>query len=570
MKDDVMNDRSPAHPDIPHSDVMVPARNPDDVDYPGVRQGRDVCDGIAIDHDLAVPMGDGSVIRADLYRDSEATTALPTLLLWSPYGKHGPVTWAMFEGSEVDVDRLSPMTLLECPDPAVWCRRGYALVAVDPRGTWGSDGDFTIQSPQERQDMYETVEWIAEQPWCDGNVGMAGMSYFSWSQWQAASMVPPHLKAIQPYDGATDAYRELAFHGGIPNDQFIGMWNYGKTMWGRQRTEDWRLALDRHPLLDEFWRSKQPDLEAIDIPAYVVASWTDHGIHTRGTLEGFKRMGSQSKYLEVHGQKKWSRYYWAESVERQMAFFDRYLKGTPNEVDTWPRVRIEVREGGTNGAWRDEQEWPLARTDYVAYYLDAATATLHHEPRPREAEMHYSATAPDDCAVFELTVTADLEITGHAMVKLWISLDEADDADLFVALQKIDASGHVVNFPYFTLQNDGQMTHGWQRLSHREIEESTRQLAAQPVHAHTSETPVPPGQIVDVSIELWPSSTVLHRGERLRLLIQGSDIQSYPDGTFVAGHRRTRNAGNHILHTGGCYDAHVLLPVIPADTAGAD
>ena len=172
--------------------------------------------------------------------------------------------------------------------------------------------------------------------------------------------------------------------------------------------------------------------------------------------------------------------------------------------------------------------------------------------------------------MFDLTVTADLEITGHAMVKLWISLDEADDADLFVALQKIDASGHVVNFPYFTLQNDGQMTHGWQRLSHREIEESTRQLAAQPVHAHTSETPVPPGQIVDVSIELWPSSTVLHRGERLRLLIQGSDIQSYPDGTFVAGHRHTRNAGNHILHTGGCYDAHVLLPVIPADTSGAD
>ena len=105
-----------------------PHATPTTVNYPGVRQGRDVCDGIAIDHDLAVPMVDGSVIRADLYRDSEATTALPTLLLWSPYGKHGPVTWAMFEGSEVDVDRLSPMTLARVPRPRslvpAWIRTG--------------------------------------------------------------------------------------------------------------------------------------------------------------------------------------------------------------------------------------------------------------------------------------------------------------------------------------------------------------------------------------------------------------------------------------------------------------
>ncbi len=105
-------------------------------------------------------------------------------------------------------------------------------------------------------------------------------------------------------------------------------------------------AIQLHPMLDDFWKSKQPDLEEVDVPTYVVASWTDHGIHTRGTLEGFRRISSRDKYLEVHGQKKWARYYWDESVARQLAFFDRYLKGEHNEVDNWPKVRIEVPRTG--------------------------------------------------------------------------------------------------------------------------------------------------------------------------------------------------------------------------------
>lgn len=98
---------------------------------------------------------------------------------------------------------------------------------------------------------------------------------FGWSQWQGASTRPPHLAAILPYDGATDAYREIAFHGGIPNDQFL-------------------RATVVHPMLDEFWESKRPDLAAIGIPTYVVASWTDHAIHTRGSLEGFRHPTSST------------------------------------------------------------------------------------------------------------------------------------------------------------------------------------------------------------------------------------------------------------------------------------
>jgi uncharacterized protein len=544
-------------------DVLVPGKPPEQFGYRGVEERRVVVDGLVIDYDVPIPMRDGVVIRADLYRPEGAEGGLPPLVLWSPYGKHGPVTWAMFEGSEVEVEKISPHTLVECPDPVVWCRHGYAILAVDPRGTWGSEGDFTIQSPQERQDQYDTIEWAARQAWSTGRVGMAGMSYFSMAQWQAASTRPPHLAAMLPYDGLTDSYRELAFHGGIPNSQFMSTWAARKTMWGHNRVEDWQRAVAVHPLLDDFWRSKNPDLEQIDVPTYVVASWTDHGIHTRGSLEGFRRIRSEHKFLEVHGRKKWARYYWDESVARQIAFFDRYLKGEHNEVDDWPAVRIEVRDGFYSGEWRDEDEWPPARTEYVALHLDASTGSAGATPPDTEAVLSYDAQATDVRATFTHTFAEATELTGYAKLKLWVSTEGSDDADLFVAVQKLDVDGAVVHFPYFTLQNDGQAAHGWQRVSHRELD-MVRSTPQQPVHLHEREQRLAPGEIVPVEIELWPSSTLFRAGESLRILVKGTDIQSYPPDTFVAGHRSDRNKGTHRLHTGGRYDSHLLVPVVAA------
>ena len=411
--------------------------------------------------------------------------------------------------------------------------------------------------------MYDSVEWAAVQPWSTGRVGMAGMSYFGWSQWQAASQKPPHLAAILPYDGSTDAYREVAFHGGIPNDQFMRTWGAKKTMWGKNKVEDWQKAIEVHPLLDAFWTSKQPDLEQIEIPTYVVASWTDHGIHTRGSIEGFRRIRSEHKFLEIHGRKKWARYYWDESVARQVAFFDRYLKNERNEVDDWPAVRIEIRDGFCTGQWRNESEWPLARTQYVALYLDAEGRSATETPAAKEAVLEYDAQDTAIHAVFTHTFSSETELTGYSKLKLWVSTEGSDDADLFVAVQKLDATGDVVNFPYFTLQNDGQTTHGWQRVSHRELDEN-RSTPAQPVHLHTREQRLAPGEVVPVEIELWPSSTLFRMNESLRIVVKGTDIQAYPADTFVAGHTSERNKGIHRLHTGGRFDSHLLIPVVSA------
>lgn len=139
-----------------------------------------------------------------------------------------------------------------------------------------------------------------------------------------------------PYDGMSDLYREIAFHGGIPNLGFVKFWN-AQARHSRGRAEDWVKAMEVHPLLDEYWQSKMPPVEQIGVPTYVIASWTDHAVHTRGSLAAYMRLGSEQKWLEVHGRNKWARMYDAESVRRQLAFFDRFLKGAANEVDDWPK-----------------------------------------------------------------------------------------------------------------------------------------------------------------------------------------------------------------------------------------
>ena len=120
-----------------------------------------------------------------------------------------------------------------------------------------------------------------------------------------------------------------------------------------------------HPLYDEYWAGKNADLSKITVPAFVVASWTDHGLHNRGTIEGFKQISSKEKWLIIHGRKKWWHFYLPENVEKQRQFFDRFLRGIVNHVKDWPRVTIEVREGYYRGETRTENEWPASVSELL-------------------------------------------------------------------------------------------------------------------------------------------------------------------------------------------------------------
>lgn len=521
--------------------------------------------GLFIERNLAIPLSDGVNIYCDLYRPEGAAgeADLPVLLSWGPYGKHGLSNQVFWPRSGVNPEWLSPLTPFEGPDPVMWGSKGYAVAIIDPRGAWLSEGDFRHNGVGEAEDCVETIRWLADQSWSNGKVGMTGVSYLACIQFWAAALRPPELAAINPWEGFTDWYREFAYHGGILETGFAPRAS-DNIRFSLGRTEDTWENIQAHPLIDAFWHSKEIDFAAIEVPAYIVASWADQGLHTRGTLEAYKRISSPQKWLEVHGQKKWAHYYHPENQVKRETFFDHFLKGRQTSVAAWPPVRIEVRDRAGAAEIHVEQEWPVARTVATPLWLDAADQRLAATPASAVSTIAYDAQSGR--AVFDHRFDADTEISGHASLRLWVEADGSDDMDLFVAVQKLDAAGEHVGMTFYAFFENGPVALGWLRVSHRETDPA-RSSALQPFHRHEREDLLEPGTIVPVDIELWPSSTRFKRGETLRLVVQGTDIynEGAPNLPF-ARHERTRNRGKHRLHSGPGRESFLLLPVIPAPT----
>ncbi len=517
--------------------------------------------GLVIERNCIIPLADGTEIFCDLYRPEAANGDVPVLLAWGPYGKHALSNQVYWPRSGVEPDWLSPLTPFEGPDPVWWGQRGYGVAVVDPRGAWLSGGDFHHNGAQEAQDCAEAVEWLGRLPWSNGRVGMTGVSYLAAIQYLVAPLKPGPLAALNPWEGFSDWYREFAYHGGILETGFLPRAS-DNIQWSLGQTENTWENVKAHPLIDEFWHSKELDLEGIEQPAYVVASWSDQGLHLRGTIEAWRRMSSAHKWLEVHGQKKWAHYYRPESRDRQRAFFDHFLLDRPTSVAAWPPVRIEIRERHGVAVEREEQEWPLARTDYRTLHLDAGKDALCEEAPGNDLALRQDAV--EGVAHFDITFSEDTEITGHAALKLWVQAEGSNDMDLFAALQKIDANGEQVGLTFYAFYEYGPVALGWQRVSHRALDPE-RSTPERPVHLHTSEELLSAEEIVPVEIEFWPSSTLFRAGETLRLVIAGQDIYRREEGVPLPFpmHEETRNKGMHVIYTGGKHDSVLRLPVIP-------
>lgn len=524
--------------------------------------------GMVIERDVAVPLRDGVKIYVDILRP-EGEEPVPALVSWSAYGKHVPAAYERFyKNGAVRKEWFSKYAMYEGPDPIYWVPHGYAIINVDPRGLWYSEGDATYWCHDEGRDGYDLIEWAAVQAWCNGKVAMSGVSYLTTVQWQVAATQPPHLAAINPWEGFSDMYRDFAYHGGVPETFFFPVWQSG-VCYSRNWVENILEMAKKHPFFDSYWETKVADLSKITVPAYVVASWACHGLHTRGTLEGFKRIASEHKWLEVHGRKKWEYFYQPGSREKQRKFFDHFLKGIGNEISRWPRVRVEARERYYVGKFRNEKEWPLAQTQYKKLFLDARTGSLKTAPVKTKSQIHYSAPGDDsrcpsayreERAQFDYTFTKATDLIGNMKLRLWVEADGSDDMDLFIAVQKFDRNGKYVPFVGFSVLEDGPVALGWLRASHRELDKK-RSTPHQPWLLHQRELKLKRCVPVPVEIEIWPSGTRFAAGEKLRVVVQGSDIYKYANWMRLAGHRETRNTGWHVIHTGSKYDSHLLIPV---------
>ncbi|MEO1733452.1 MAG: CocE/NonD family hydrolase [Pseudomonadota bacterium] len=559
---------SPETADAPAAAVAGPNVFDPDTGVIRVLDVSELADSVLVEDDVPILVRDGTRLSAKVFRPN-TNDRHPVVMAFTAYDKDGgmsayPAVLNVADNPNFDFGsfEISPWTAWEAPDPAYWTQHGYAVVYVDTRGYGASEGDAHVLSARDGEDFYDAIEWAGAQPWSNGNVGLNGVSYLAISQWVAASGNPPSLKAMIPWEGQSDNFREVLFHGGIPETAFSAFWLNRIATLAHKRPvpPDFAVKLgQRYPLLMKRLQSAlQPPsgirLADIQVPALICATWSDQGLHTRGSFEGFKQVASSQKWLFTHGRPKWETYYSAEALSTQLAFFDHFLKGIENGFDQRPAVRLEVREGLRDYAVRYVKDWPVPETQYQALYLDAENGVLSQNTISAPAMDSYDPRTDRSEFVFEFD--RDTELSGNMKLKLWVSTDRGNDMDLFIGVEKLDRAGQPVHFFAKTGYTQGPVAMGWLRVSHRELD-PRRSTPAQPVLAHERSLKLDRNEVVPVEIEILPSSTLFRSGESLRLIVQGRDLFDHP----MLAHKRTVNEGTHVLHTGGTYDAHLLIPI---------
>jgi predicted acyl esterase len=500
----------------------------------------------------------------------------------------------------------------ETPDPERFVPHGYAIVRVDSRGTGWTPGFLNYYNPQETEDVFDCIEWAGTQEWSSGKVGLTGISYFAENQWRVASRESQseHLAAILPWEGQSDVYRELHYHGGILSE-FQKWWEplqsrtvqygvgergarsrvTGEPVAGPVTLPEDELAANRirlwetvvaHPLDDEFHKRLTPDLPNIKVPLLSAANWGGQGQHPRGNFNGFVHSGSEQKWLEAHGGSHWAWFYSDYGVDLQLRFFDHFLKGADNGWDAEPSVQLHIRRPGERFVPRMEHEWPLERTQWTRLHLRHSDAQLASEPDRYEIAAEYDAMG--DGLTFWLPASdEELEITGPLAAKLFVS-SETEDADLFLVLRLFDPDGAEVTFQGSTDPNT-PIANGWLRASHRALDPE-RTLPYQPYHPHDRVEPLTPGEVYELDVEIWPTCIVVPPGYRLALNVRGKDYEyegplSQLAEEFLFATRGTGGqthadpesrppeifGGKVTLHSGGESESYLLLPVIPREGA---
>lgn len=522
------------------------------------------CD-IIFERDVAVPMRDGTIIYIDIYRPT-GSEKVPSIIAWSPYGKKGGFqSLDMLPGRlGIPVSVLSDLQVWEGPDPAYWCDHGYAIINADARGAFMSEGDIHFWGSQDGEDGHDLIEWLAVQDWSNGKAGLTGNSWLAIAQWFIAAARPPHLTAIAPWEGLSDLYRHDVARGGIPNIGFNE--NILVRLYGNNHTEDIPAMITKYPLMNSYWEDKAAKLENIEIPAYVVASYSSP-LHVYGTFEAFQRISSEHKWLRVHNTQEWIDYYDPVYKEDLRRFFDHYLKGIDNGWEQTPRVRLSVLDlGGTDEVDRVEDAFPPTQTEYQKLFLDARTGEITATSVIQESSVRYRADDGKGKMAFTIRFDKETELIGFLKLRLWVEADGADDIDHFVLVQKLNKDGEPLTTTAVPLPDPklkiGVLTYtgptGRLRVSHRRLDPD-RSTPSQPYHTHRSEELLNPGQIVPVDFPLYPIGMRWRSGEQLRVTVAGYDLL----GPALPGIplAPTRNKGEHIIYTGGMYDSHLLVPM---------
>lgn len=549
---------------------------------------------IHIQLDLKIPMRDGVNLYGALYRPTEGNK-FPTLLLRTPYSTQHPryVPWALR-----------------------FAQSGYAVVMQDVRGRYDSEGEWHPYV-DETNDGYDTLQWLGVQPWCDGNIGTFGVSYNGFTQILPAPLRSPYLKALVPIANQEDNYGHMRYNG------LLHLENSMNFIWLGNRTNqhvpreliDWeqvyrRLplisALDdiadrpfyreivRHATFDEFWQpySMKGKYNQVEVPAYFITGWYDNLLHEM--FKCFTGWKSQARTPETRRLTRllvgpWTHaqigsaapfgdieFGLASAVDmpaEHMRWYDQRLRGLNTGIDDEPPIRIFIMGANT---WRDEHEWPLARTQYTPYYLHSqgranslhGDGTLSLEPSADESpdtftydphdpvpslggqSMLAANTGPkdrrpverrDDVLVYSTEPLAHaVEVTGPVEITLYAA-SSAPDTDFSATLVDVHPNGKAIN-----------ICEGIIRARFRE--------------SYQTPTLIEPGTVYGYKFSLWETSNQFKAGHRIRLEISSSNFPRF-DRNQNTGHPYGEDADLELAHQtifhNAQYLSHLILPIIP-------
>lgn len=518
---------------------------------------------------LRIRMADGVELDADLYLP-ETPGQYPAIFDYYPYRK----------------DDLSAGGMRA---HAYFAQRGFAALRIDVRGSGSSGGVASDEySVQEQKDAVEAIAWMAEQPWCNGNVGMFGTSYGGFNSVQVAMHRPPALKAICPMYFTDNRYTDDCHYKGGAMQMLYDMATYGLSMvvqnalppypeavgehwaeiWEEHlQAEPWLLPWESNHVYNDYWQqgSLCEDYAAIEAATFLIGGWRDGYMNCN--LRTFENLRCPKKVLIGPWLHVWPDVGTPgpriDHLHEMVRFYDYWLKGIDNGVMDEPPVAIYVQQYDppaaerplTSGFWRYESGWPLDRVQQQPLHLGAGgglqsaigstsgSTSYIYNPTTGTSFGMFSAASPHILPVdqrledaYSLNwlsepLTSPLEILGHATVNLHIAVS-ADIA--FVNIRLIDVAP------------DGAaalVTKGILNLTHRD--------------SHTQPTPLEPSQIYQVAIMLDATSWLFEPGHRIQISINGSDYpNTWPSPKPYTG----------TIYFGGEHASHVVLPVVGEQT----
>jgi putative CocE/NonD family hydrolase len=546
--------------------------------------------GITHENNARVPMRDGVTLLADVHRPA-AHGRYPALIAASPYPRQMQ-------------DLGAPAGFIEAGATDFWVPRGYVHVIANVRGTGGSGGSFGFFDPQERRDMYDLVEWAAAQPWCDGNVGMIGISYFAMTQLEAAVERPPHLKAIFPVAVTADLY-EAATHHGLASSSFITPFlsmmgltsDRSDTFWRRNPVialarrilntptlhqkfatmngesavtmmrqllklphsahpwdDLWLDTMVKHPLRDDWWEDRNllPLLKDIDIPVYLGCDWENVPLHLPSTFTAWKALADNPNVrMTMLGQfgLTWP---WESLHTEALAWYDHWLKDADTGIMDGPPVRYALP--GAQG-WHACESWPPPATyRELALRADGALAADEGRSGDREyltlgAGLNRSKASPIDPPSTLTWTSAPLEqaldVVGDIELRLVASATAMDTAWI-ATLQDISPDGTVTD-----------VTAGWLRASLRTVDDAASRDGA-PVLPCTQAVAVPVGEAVTYRIPLVANARRFAPGHRIALVLAGDDQDPATPAIMGFRHASVGTSSLNTVHS----SSRLLLPTL--------